>query len=52
MRTVAPEKTRLAKGGHDKNFFPAKNARERLYKTKYEYVPLKEGGIRGEKSTR
>jgi len=46
MRTVAPEKERLAKGGHDKNFFPAKNAREKLYQTKYEYQPLMEGKVK------
>ena len=43
MRTVAPEKERLARGGHDANFKPAKNPRERLYKQSYEYIPQMEG---------
>ena len=43
MRTVAPEEERKAKGGHDANFKPAKAAREKLYKMKYEYQPLMEG---------
>ena len=31
-------------GGHDIDFKPAKNTRERMYKATYEYMPLMEGG--------
>lgn len=40
LRTL--EKDAYLKGGHDVNFKPAKNTRERLYKAKYEYIPLQE----------
>ena len=40
LRTM--EKDGFKKGGHDFNFKPAKNTREKLYKQPYEYMPLKQ----------
>lgn len=42
LRTVESEAVRKAKGGHDFNFKPAKNPREKIYKQSYEYMPLKQ----------
>ena len=38
LRTM--EKEGFRKGGHDFNFKPAKNTREKLYKANYGYQPL------------
>jgi hypothetical protein len=38
MRTMV--KDSYLKGGHDKDFCPAKNIKERIYKQPYEYIPL------------
>jgi len=40
LRTI--EKDGFKRGGHDFNFKPAKNPREKLYKQPYEYMPLKQ----------
>ena len=37
------EKDGFRKGGHDFDFKPAKNVREKMYKATYEYMPLQEG---------
>jgi hypothetical protein len=39
LRTM--EKDGFKIGGHDFNFKPAKNTREKLYHAKYDYMPLK-----------
>ena len=41
--TMVGRKGDFRKGGHDLDFKPAKNTREKLYKAIYEYMPLKEG---------
>jgi hypothetical protein len=42
LRTTLNDEARKLKGGHDHNFKPAKNTRERLYTAKYNYQPLME----------
>jgi len=39
LRTI--EKDGWKKGGHDFNFKPTKNTREKMYQTSYKYMPLK-----------